>query len=105
MSVDIYKYDDNIYDDADEIVSEVIASQRIYDKYLSKAIKELGIAYLQDGAELRIENLEKALSEIQLLIDWIQAYVKGEDRMILSERLDHIRSVIKDSLKTKDDIL
>ncbi|SHI23244.1 hypothetical protein SAMN02745229_02261 [Butyrivibrio fibrisolvens DSM 3071] len=60
MSVDIYKYDDNIYGNADEIVSEVIASQRIYDKYLSKAIKELGIAYLQDGAELRIENLEKS---------------------------------------------
>lgn len=105
MSVGLYKYDGNIYDDADEILSETIASQKMYDKYLSYAIEELGILYFQDGAEIKLENLENVLSEIQLLLNWVQNKVEGEDKKILTDRLIHISEVIEDSLKSKDDIL
>lgn len=53
MSVGLYKYNGNIFDDAEEILSENIASQRMYDKYLEPAIKELNIYYFQDGAEIK----------------------------------------------------
>lgn len=105
MSVGLYKYDGNIYDDADEILSETIASQKMYDKYLSSAIEELGILYFQDGAEIKLENLENVLSEIKLLLNWVQNKVEGEDKKILTDRLIHISEVIEDSLKSKDDIL
>ena len=53
-----------------------------------------------------VENcLENVLLEIQLLLDWVQNKVEGEDKKLLTDRLIHIRDVIIDSLKTKDDIL
>ena len=106
MSVGLYKYNGDIDDDNSEvIISEPIASQRIYDTYIVPAIEELNIFYFQDDAEIKFENLENVLIEIQLLIDWAQCKVEGEDKKYLSDRLIHIRDVIVNSLKTKDDIL
>ena len=41
MSVGLYKYNGNIFDDSKEILSENIASQRMYNKYLEPAIEKL----------------------------------------------------------------
>lgn len=105
MSVGLYKYNGNIYDDAEEILSENIASQRMYDKYLKPAIKELNISYFQDGAEIRKCNLDSAMSELELLIKWVMVNVKGEDMQYLSCRLENIKKVIWKSLENEDDIL
>ena len=106
MSVGLYKYNGDINDDNSEvIICEPIASQRIYDTYIIPAIEELNIFYFQDDAEIRLGNLEDVLGEIQLLLDWVQSKVEGEDKLFLSDRLIHIRGVIVDALKTSDDIL
>lgn len=106
MSVGLYKYSGDIEDDNSTVLlSEPIASQRIYDQYFTAAISELGILYFQDGAEIRFENLERVLLEIQLLMEWIQNKVNGEEKQFLLERLVRIKSVVADSLRTKADIL
>ena len=43
MSVGLYKYDGNIYDDAKEIISESIASQSMYEKYLYQITKIIAV--------------------------------------------------------------
>ncbi len=46
MSVEICKYDKNIYNYyAKLLMNEVISSQRIYEKYLEPAIRNLKIHY------------------------------------------------------------
>ena len=105
MSIGLYKYDGNIYDDAKEIISENIASQRIYEKYLEPAIEELSIYYFQDGAEIRKENLDSVMSELELLIKWTTDNVEGDDLEYLSCRLRNIKKVILRSLENEDDIL
>ena len=53
MSVGLYKYDGDFYDRNSELVlSENIASERFYNKYWEKAINELNVKYIQDGAEI-----------------------------------------------------
>lgn len=105
MSVGLYKYDGNIFDDADEILSENIASQKMYEKYLEPAIKELSIYYFQDGAEIKKDNLSSVMSELEMLIKWINDNVKGDDLEYLLCRLQNIKKIIPQSLKNDNDIL
>ena len=105
MSIGLYKYEGNIYDDAKEILSENIASQRIYEKYLEPAIEELSIYYFQDGAEIRKDNLDSVMSELELLIKWTTDNVEGDDLEYLLCRLRNIKKVILKSLENEDDIL
>lgn len=105
MSVGLYKYNGNIFDDAEEILSENIASQRMYDKYLEPAIKELNIYYFQDGAEIRKSNLDSVMSELELLIKWVTDNVEGDDLEYLLCGLQNIKKVILKSLENDDDVL
>lgn len=105
MSVGLYKYDGNIFDDAEEILSENIASQRMYDKYLAPAIEELNICYFQEGAEIRKNNLNSVISELELLTQWVIENVDGDDMEYLLCRLQSIKKVILKSLYNNDDVL
>lgn len=105
MSVGLYKYNGNIFDDAEEILSENIASQRIYDKYLEPAIEELNIYYFQDGAEIRKGNLDSVISELELLIKWVTNNIEGDDLEYLLCRLHKIKKIIPKSLENDDDVL
>lgn len=77
----------------------------MYDKYLKPAIEELNISYFWDGAEIRKSNSNSVMSELELLIKWVQVNVEGEDMQYLSCRLENIKKVIRKSLKKDDDIL
>ena len=101
----MYKYKGNIFDNAEEVLSENIASQRMYDKYLEPAIKELNIYYFQDGAEIKKSNLDSVLSELELLIKWVMDNVEGDDLEYLLYRLQHIKKVILKSLEDDNDVL
>ena len=105
MSVGLYKYNGNIYDDADEVLSENIASQRMYDKYLQPAIEELSLKYFQDGAEIRKCNLDSVMSELELLMKWITHNVEGYDQEYLLCRLKNIKQVIIKAVESDDDVL
>lgn len=105
MSVGLYQYRGNLYEDAEEILSVNIASQRMWDNYLEPAVKELKIHYFQDGAQIRKENLAAVMSELELLIRWITNYVEGSDLEYLLYRLKNIKEVISKSLEKDDDIL
>lgn len=105
MSIGLYKYNGNIFDDSKEILSENIASQRMYNKYLEPAIEKLNIYYFQDGAEIRKDNLDSVMSELELLIKWVMDNVEGDDLKYLLCRLQNIKKVIPKSLKNDNDIL
>jgi len=99
MSVGLYKYDGDIYHDAKEILSENIASQRIYEKYLKPAIKELNIYYFQDGGEIKKENLDSVIVELESLIKWVKDNVEGSERGYLIRNLENSKKVILESAK------
>ena len=105
MSVGLYKYDGNIFDDAEEVLSENVASQRMYDKYLQPAIKELSIFYFQDGSEIRKANLNLVLDEIELLIKWVMSHMEGDDKEYLLSRLKNVEEIIPKLLENDEDIL
>lgn len=105
MSVGLYKYAGNIFDDAEEILSENIASQRMYNKYLEPAIKELNIHYFQDGAEIRKSNLDAVMLELELLVKWVRDNVVGANMEYLVFRLQNIKKVILKLLESDEDVL
>ena len=105
MSVGLYKYDGNIFEDAKEVLSENVASQRMYDKYLQPAIKELSIFYFQDGSEIRKANLDLVMDEIELLMKWVASHVEGDDKEYLLNRLKNMKEVISNSLENDEDVL
>ena len=73
MSVGLYKYLGNIYDrNSKLILSENISSQQFYEKYWEKAIYEMKIKYVQDGAEFDISKKKIVLEELELLLNWAE---------------------------------
>lgn len=105
MSVGLYKYNGNIYDDTEAVLSENIASQKMYEKYLEPAIKELNIHYFQDGAEIRKDDLNFVISELKLLIEWVTDNVQGDDLDYLLCRLQNVKKIIPKLLDSDDDVL
>ena len=106
MSVEIFKYDRDIYDDAANMLrSAGISSQAIYDKYLEPAVKELNIRYFRDGGEIRKCNLEEVMKELELLIEWLENHVEGEDLDYLKSKLQYMQKFIPEALQEDDGIL
>lgn len=106
MSVEIFKYDRDIYDSsAKMIVNAGVSSQRMYDKYLEPAVRELHIRYFQDGAEIRQCNLEAVMKELELLLEWLEKHAEGEDLEYLRSKLQYMQKFIPEALQEDDDIL
>lgn len=106
MSVGLYKYLGSINDrNSKLILSENIASQRFYEKYWEKAIKELKIKYIQDGTEFGISEKETVLKELDLLLRWANTNLKCEDLKYMKSRIENLQKVILIELNDENDIL
>ncbi len=106
MSVGLYKYEGNIYDEnAKLVLSENIASQRFYEKYWEKAIKELNIKFMQDGAEINFEQKDIVIKELGLLLSWAKENLCGKDLDYMKCRIENLQKVIPTALEGEDDIL
>lgn len=105
MSVDLFKYNGDIFAGNSEYVFSVgISSERIYLKYLEPAIKELNIYFFQDGGQFKKENLDDVIHEIELLIKWVYSNVEGSDQRYLLDKLKYLKKIILEDLTKKDDI-
>lgn len=106
MSVEICKYDRNIYDGASNLLMDAgLFSQATYDEYLEPAVKELNIRYFRDGGEIRKCNLEEVMKELELLIEWLENHVEGEDLDYLKSKLQYMQKFIPEALQEDDGIL
>lgn len=105
MSVGLYKYEGDIFDDAKEVLSENIASQAIYDKYLKPAIKQLNIHYFKDGAEIKKQDLDSVVLELDSIIQWTIDNVEGNDKEYLLLRLQNIKKIMPKALTDSNEIL
>ena len=106
MSVEICKYDrdwDNFY--AKLVMNEVISSQRMYKKYLKSAMIELRTYYFRVNGEIRKNNLETVMKELDLLIEWVENHTEGEDLEYLKSQLQYMQKLIPEALQEDDDIL
>ena len=106
MLIEICKYDrdwDDFY--AKVLLNKIISTEAIYDKYLAPAIKELGIQYFRNNGEIRKCNQEEAVRELELLIEWVENHVEGEDLEYLKPRLREVQKFIPEALQEEDDIL
>lgn len=106
VSVGLYKYDGNIYDrDSKLVLSENIASQRFYEQYWEKAIKELNIKYIQDGAEFDSSKESEVLEELRQLQYWAETNLNDEDLEYMKNRIQNLQKVIPNAFENKDTIL
>lgn len=95
MAVGLYKYDGDINDrNSKLILSENISSQQFYSKYWEKAIDELGIKYLQDGAEFDKSKIDIILKEIKSLLSWADINLIEKDLAYMKERLENLQKII-----------
>ena len=103
MLMGLYKYLGGINDRNSKLIN--IASQRFYEKYWEKAIKELKIKYIQDGAEFGISKKETILKELDLLLHWANTNLKCEDLKYMKNRIENLQKVILIELNDEKDIL
>ena len=106
MAVGLYKYDGDINDrDSKLILSENIASQQFYEKYWERAIKELNIKYMQDGAEFDFLKKDLVLEELKLLLCWAEKNLQGKDLEYMKSRIENLLKVIPGAFDDENSIL
>ena len=106
MAVGLFKYNGDINDRNSEVVlSENISSQEFYDKYWERAIFELKIKFLQDGAEIKKSNLEQVLIELNLLKEWANKNLSNSDLEYMTTRIENLEKVIPNALNNEDSLL
>jgi len=106
MAVGLYKYDRDINDRNSELVlSENIATQEFYAKYWEKAIGELGIKYIQDGAEFDYSKKNIVLKELELLMVWVEQNLEGKELEYMKSRVENLQNVIPDAFDDEKTIL
>ncbi|MGC6768094.1 hypothetical protein ACYSNR_17355 [Enterococcus sp. LJL128] len=106
MSVGLFKYDGDIYNENSKVIlSENISSESFYEKFWEKAIAELNIKYIQDGAEFNKTSLDIVLKELGLLKEWAIANLHGEDREYMRSRIENLEKVIPTAFTSEQDIL
>ena len=88
MSVGLYKYDGDIY-----------------EKYWEKAIKELNIKHMQDGAEIHLDQKDAVMKELELLLSWAKENLHGKDLDHMKCRIENLQKIIPTALADKNDIL
>lgn len=101
-------WDSEVYDDiynAEILINKVICSGWVYEKYLWPAIRELKIIYFQSNGEIRKCNLEAVMKELELLIEWVEVHVEGEDLDYIKSRLQYMQKFIPENLQEDDDVL
>lgn len=106
MSVGLFKYDRDIYDENSKLIlSENISSEAFYKKYWERAIAELNIKYIQDGAEIDKAKLEVVMKELSLLKEWAIANLQEENREYMRSRVENLEKVIPTAFTSEQDIL
>ncbi|MGZ7440981.1 hypothetical protein [Paenibacillus sp. TH7-28] len=106
MSIGLFRYNGDINDrDSELTLSENISSQKFYEKYWEKAIHDLGIKYIQEGAEFDRSKLDDVLVELDLLRNWAIQNLNGTDLEYMEGRLENLQKVIPDAFISDDTIL
>lgn len=106
MAVGLYKYDGDINDrDSKLILSENIASQQFYEKYWERAIEDLNIKYMQDGAEFDFSKKDIVLEELMSLLFWAEKNLQGKDLEYMRSRIENLQKIIPSAFHDKNSIL
>ncbi len=106
MAVGLYKYDGDINNrDSKLVLSENIATQEFYEEYWEKAIGQLGIKYIQDGAEFDYSQKDIESEELNLLLTWAKNNLQGKELEYMKSRVENLQKIIPEAFNDKESIL
>ena len=104
MSVSVFRM--NQEDDSFELGFEIpISREEFFTKYWQTAINELGIVGIQNGVELRVEQLESTLTELNKLRKWAQYNLKNSELEYMVSRVDLLIKELPLAFKTDETVL
>lgn len=104
MSVSVFRM--NQEDDSFELGFEIpISREEFFTEYWQTAINELGIIGIQNGIELRKEQLESTLMELEKLRKWAQSNLQNNDLKYMVSRVDLLINELPLAFKTDDTVL
>lgn len=104
MSVSVFRI--NQEDDSFELGFEIpISREEFFVKYWQPAIEELKISGIQNGVELRKEQLESTLQELEKLRIWAHSNLKNNDLEYMVTRIDLLNKQLPLAFKTDDTVL
>ncbi len=104
MSVSVFRM--NQKDGSFELGFEIpISREEFFTKFWQTAINELGIIRIQNGTELRKEQLESTLMELEQLRKWAQSNLLNNDLEYMVSRIDLLIKELPSAFKTDDTVL
>lgn len=104
MSVSVFRV--NQEDGSFELGFEIpISREEFFTKFWQTAIDELGIIGIQNGIELRKEQLESTLIELEKLRKWAQSNLQNNDLEYMASRINLLIHELPLAFKTDDTVL
>ncbi len=104
MSVSIFRM--NKADDLFELGFEIpVAREEFFTEFWQTAIEELKIKRLRNGIELKKEDLQSILDELEQLRHWAKLHLQHNDLDYMFSRIDLLIKELPSAFKTEDTIL
>lgn len=104
MSVSVFRM--NQEDNSFELGFEIpISREDFFTKVWQTAINELGIIGIQNGIELRQEQLESTLLELEKIRQWARSNLRNNDLEYMVSRIDLLIQELPSAFKTDDTVL
>ncbi|MDQ0114625.1 hypothetical protein [Paenibacillus harenae] len=104
MSVSVFRM--NQEDDSFKLGFEIpISREEFFTKFWQRAIEELKIAGIQNGIELKKEQLDSTLLDLEKLRIWAQSNLKNNDLEYMVARIDLLIKKLPLAFKTENTIL
>ncbi|MFC3800487.1 GNAT family N-acetyltransferase [Cohnella sp. GCM10012308] len=104
MSVSVFRI--NQEDDSFELGFEIpVSNERFFMNYWQSAIEQLGISCIRNGTELRKEQLELTLQELEKLRIWAQSKLLKNETEYMLNRIDWLLIQLPFAFITDDTVL
>ncbi|MBA2937281.1 hypothetical protein HZF08_03110 [Paenibacillus sp. CGMCC 1.16610] len=104
MSVSVFRI--NQENDSFELGFEIpVSNERFFMKCWQPAIEQLGISCIRNGTELRKEQLELTLLELEKLRIWAQSTLLDNDTEYMLTRIDWLLKQLPIAFITDDTVL
>lgn len=104
MSVDLVRFDGDWNNMNSEIIfSYPVASENFFRNVWVIAINDTQLKLFRDWGTFTPAQVDEALDELHILIEWCEQNLKGEDYIRFKDRIEDLMTIIPEEVPNSDE--
>ena len=102
MAIEIHRYSEDAENSSLTFMHSV-ANQKFYNRVWEKAVAETGIKLIRDWGVFTPQQIDDAVEELHILIEWCEQNLNGKDYIYMKDKLEVLIEVIPEEAKKSNE--